>query len=285
MSRLRCMMLLLGAFAAAPALAQEAAQGDPSQGTGPVPANVAPNPTPICTDRPTKAYVACTVPKGDFQIESDFLNWTRMDGDGMRQDTILYTSPTFKYGLTKHADIEFSITPYETVRTHMDDGGTDTVGGFGDVYVRLKQKLTSDTSKTQISLIPYIKAPTARSDIGNGKWEGGLIAPINIPLPAKFTLTLGPEIDIIANDEAPGYHIELVSLINLSHPIGKKINVYAEFWNSQALEPGGTVHEYSADVAASYQLSDTLQLDVGGNFGLNAATPDAQLYLGVSSRF
>ncbi len=285
MTRYGSMILLVGAAFAAPALAQEAAQGDPSQGTGPVPANVAPNPTPICTDRPTKAFVACTVPKGDIQIESDAINWTRMTSDGTREDTILYTSPTFKYGLTKHSDIEVTLTPYETVRTRMPDGSTDTVGGFGDVYFRLKQKLTADDSKTQISLIPSIKAPTAKSSIGDGKWEGGLTAPINIPLPAKFTLTLGPEIDIIANDERPGYHIELTSLVNISHPIGKKINVYAEFWNDQMLEPGGTVHEYSADVAASYQLSDTLQLDVGGNFGLNAATPDEQLYLGISSRF
>lgn len=284
MSRYACMMVAVAALIGAPAAAQEAAQGDPSQGTGPVPANVAPNPTPICTDRPTKAFVACTVPKGDVQIESDALNWTRMKSEGTRVDTLLYTSPTFKYGVDEHTDVEISLTPYETVHTRTD-GHTDSAGGFGDVYLRLKEKLTPDSAKTQISLIPFVKAPTAKSDIGNGKWEGGLTAAANIPLPAKFTLTLGPEIDISANDEQPGYHIELVSLINLSHPLGKKINLYAEFWNSQSLEPGGTVHEYSADVAASYQLTDTLQMDVGGNFGLNAETPGKQLYLGVSSRF
>jgi len=282
----RCYYILLLLYGvSAPAFAQEATQGDPGQGTGPVPPNVAPNPTPICTDRPTKAFVACTVPKGDFQIESDLVNWTRMNSGDTRVDTLLYTSPTFKYGLTQHTDIEVTVTPYETIHTRTDDGEKDTVGGFGDIYLRLKEKLTADTAKTQISIIPYVKAPTARSDIGNGKWEGGVIVPVNIPLPAKFTLTLGPEIDILANDDTPGYHIDLVSLVNLSHPIGKKLNVYAEFWNSQSLQPDGTVHEYSADVAVSYQLTDTLQMDLGANLGLNAKTPGKQIYMGVSSRF
>lgn len=30
---------------------------------------------------------------------------------------------------------------------------------------------------------------------------------------------------------------------------------------------------------------DDLQLDIGGNFGLNQATPDFQLYVGLSTRF
>ena len=83
-SRLLAVVALL---IAGPAWAQEA-QGDPSQGTGPLPTNVAPLPTPICTDRPTKANVACTVPGGSFQIESDILSWTRMNDGGMRSDTL-----------------------------------------------------------------------------------------------------------------------------------------------------------------------------------------------------
>jgi hypothetical protein len=38
-------------------------------------------------------------------------------------------------------------------------------------------------------------------------------------------------------------------------------------------------------VAATYAVSNTLQLDVGANFGLNAATPRSQLYVGVSRRW
>lgn len=282
-----CARLLL-ALAAIPAVAtaQEPAQGDPAQGTGPLPANVAPSPVPICTDRPTRASVACTVPAGAFQLESDLIDWTRQTLDGVRTDTILYTNPTLKYGVGRHTDFEVNIAPYETVRTRDADGSVTTDGGVGDLFVRVKQKLTVDRSKTQVSIIGSVKAPTAGSVVGNGQWEGSLALPVNIPLPAKFTLTTSPELDISANQgEIDGYHLELVNLVNLAHPVGKNATVYAEFWTKESFEPRQNNQQYSADLAASYQLTKTLQLDAGAYFGLNRETPGLQLYTGVSARF
>ena len=37
--------------------------------------------------------------------------------------------------------------------------------------------------------------------------------------------------------------------------------------------------------AVTYLVNDDLQLDIGGNFGLDQATPDLQLYVGLSTRF
>ena len=257
---------------------------DTAQGTGPVPDNVGPNPTPICTDRPTKATVACTVPAGDFQLESGILNWTHSDADGTRTDTVLHLNPTIKYGLGTRTDIEANLVPYVTVDT-TTAAGTTRLGGVGDLFVRLKQRLTTDSSKTQVSLVPYVKAPTAKVGIGNGRWEGGIAAPANIPIPAGFTLTLAPEVDVLADATGSGHHVSVISLVNLSHAAGKKITLYAEFWNSQDFDPTGTVHQYSADVAATYSLTSTVQFDIGGNFGLNRSTPRSQVYFGVSTRF
>lgn len=284
--RLRALLLLALVTLPGAALAQEPAQGDPAQGTGPLPANVAPSPTPICTDRPTRASVACTVPAGAFQLETDLIDWTRQTLDGVRTDTILYTNPTLKYGVGRHTDVEVNIAPYQTVRTRMEDGSVTTDGGVGDLFVRMKQKLTVDRSKTQVSVIGSVKAPTAGSRVGNGQWEGSLALPVNIPLPAKFTLTTSPEIDIAANQgEVNGYHLELVNLINLSHPVGKNATVYAEFWTKESFEPRQNGQQYSADLAASYQLTKTLQLDAAAYIGLNRETPGLQLYTGLSTRF
>ncbi|WP_254602103.1 transporter [Sphingomonas bacterium] len=273
----------LATTAASAAAANDAGQDAP-QATGAAPAAAASAPAPICTDRPTKANSACSVPAGDVQIETDVVNWTRLTQSGARTDTILYTNPTFKYGLGTHTDVEVNIAPYATVHTRAD-GVTTRLGGVGDLYVRLKQRLTSDASKTQVSLIPFVKAPTAKLGIGNKRWEGGIALPANIPVPGGFTLTFGPEIDLLADSDGSGRHANLVSLINISHPVGKKVTVYAEFWNSQNLDPAGTLRQYSADVAVTYLLTNTLQLDVGANFGLNRITPDAQAYVGISTRF
>lgn len=240
--------------------------------------------TPICTDRPTKANVACTVPAGAVQIEADAVNWTRASSAGSDVDTILYTNPTVKYGIGGATDVEVNIASYETVRTH--GGGTDdTLHGAGDLYVRLKQRLTASDARTQVALIPYAKAPTAKRGIGNDRWEGGLIAPVIFSLPAGFTLNVGPELDILADGDGSGHHVGLTSLVNLSHALGSRATVYAEFWNSQNLDPAGTIHQYTADIAVAYLLTPTLQADLGGNFGLNRDTPDTQVYVGLSTRF
>jgi hypothetical protein len=246
--------------------------------------DAAPTVAPICTDRPTKGNVACTVPSGAFQLETDAINWTRLEAGGTRTDTILYTNPTLKYGLGSHTDIEVNIAPYETVRRGAG-GDSDRIGGVGDLYVRLKQRLTDDSSKTQVALIPFVKAPTAKLGVGNNRWEGGVAVPVIVPLPSGFTLNLGPEVDVYADSDGSGHHVNLTSLINLSHAVGTNMTVYAEFWNAQNLDPAGTIRQYSADAAASYLLTPLLQIDVGGNFGLNRATPDAQLYAGLSTRF
>ena len=240
-------------------------------------------PAPICTDRPTKANVACTVPTGAIQIEADVGNGTRNSVAGTRTDTILYMIPTIKYGLGARTDIEVSIAPYETVRTR-SNGSTHKLGGIGDLYVRLKQEIADPSARTRISLIPYVKAPTAKVGIGNGKVEGGVIAPVVFTLPAGFALNFGPEVDVLADADGQGHHAQVVSLINLSKAFGKA-TLYAEFWNAQNFDPARTAHQYSADVALTYLLKPTLQIDVGGNFGLNSETPDAQLYVGISTRF
>ena len=268
-----------------PAQAQEAAQGDPSQGTGPLPPNVAPNPTPICTDRPTKATTTCTVPAGDFQLETDLINWTRQTVDGVRTDTVLYTNPTLKYGVGKHTDVEINIAPYETVRTRSADGTVVTDGGIGDLYLRLKQKLTADKSKTQVAVVGFVKAPTAGSSVGNGAWEGGAVVPVNIPLPYKFTLTTSPELDVSADQDGNGHHVEFANLLNLSHPVGKNATAYAELWTKDSLEPFHKTQQYSADLAGSYQLTKTLQIDAAIYIGLNRETPGLQMYTGMSTRF
>lgn len=282
-ARLGALLLLA---LAVPINAQEAAQGDPAQGTGPLPPNVAPDPTPICTDRPSKATTTCTVPAGAVQLETDLINWTRETTDEGRIDTILFTNPTLKYGVGKHTDVEVNFVPYESVRTRTPDGAVTTDRGIGDLYLRAKQKLTVDKSKTQVAVVGFVKAPTAGSVRGNGQWEGGVIVPINIPLPYKFTLTTSPELDLAANQATPdGNHLELANLVNLSHPVGKNATVYAELWTKESFEPRQNGQQYSADLAASYQLSKTVQLDAAAYVGLNRETPGLQLYTGISTRF
>lgn len=242
------------------------------------------SPQAICTDRPSKATSACTVPQGSFQLETDLINWTRLDVDGVHSDVILYTNPTFKYGLTNSIDVEASITPFETMRTR-DASGVSTIRGIGDLYLRVKERVTASDARAQFALIPYIKLPTAKAGIGNRALEGGLVGTGVFTLPAGFSLTLTPEIDDLENAALDGHHAQLVGAMNLSDAISSKVTVNAELWTAQNYDPSGTVRQYSIDTAVAYGPSPNVQFDAGANLGLNHGTPGVQLYIGAARRF
>ena len=254
--------------------------------TTPPAAAVPPSDVPaLCTDRPTKATSACTVPKGMVQIESDLINFTRLEVGGVKVDTVLYTSPTIKYGISDSTDIEASITPYETIRVHGGGFGSSSIGGIGDLYLKIKQRLTDPSANNQLALLPYIKIPTAKLGIGNRKVEGGLIGTGQFGLGGGFSLTASPEIDLLADGDLHGRHVQLVGALSLGKALTSSVSASVEVWTAQNFDPAGTVHQYSIDGGLAWVARPNLQFDVGANFGLNQATPDVQVYAGVSTRF
>lgn len=241
-------------------------------------------PPALCTDRPTRSNVVCTVPAGDVQIETDLPNWTRNTDAGVRTDVVLPLNPYLKLGVGPNTDIEANIAPYVDIRTR-GDGATDHVRGVGDLYLRVKQRFTDASRPLQVGLIPFVKAPLAKRAIGNREWEGGVALPVQYTLPGGWTLTTSPELDVLADGDGSGRHVQLIGTANVGKSLSPKVTAYAELWTAQNYDPTATVRQYSADVAVAYLLTPVVQLDVGGNIGLNRSTPDAQLYLGVSTRF
>lgn len=267
----RAFMLSATLFAA-PAMAQDV-----------VPTASTPD-APICTDRPTKSNFACTVPKGMVQIEADAFNWLRNTVAGVRTDQLLFTNPTFKYGLSDSSDIQLNSVPFTRVWTRDASGNVASVSGVGDVTVRFKQRLTPLEDAFQLAILPIVKLPTARTGIGNGKVEGGVAIPINYSVPGGWTITLGPQLDVLADFDGRGRHLGLTGLVNIAKQFGK-FTLYNEIWTNQNFDPAGTVRQYSYDVALAWLPHPTLQIDVGVNIGLNRNTPDVVSYVGISTRF
>jgi hypothetical protein len=104
-------------------------------------------------------------------------------------------------------------------------------------------------------------------------------------LPAGFSLTLGPEVDVLADADGHGRHIALTNLVNLSHPLTPRLNIAVELWQQNNRDPAGSITQRSADVALIFAATPTLQIDVGANVGLNARTPDRQIYFGLAHRW
>lgn len=266
------------AAVAAPALAQTAGPASAPQGSG--------APSPICTDRPTRATAVCTVPAGTFQLETDLPNWTFTSNNGVRADVVIPFNPTLKYGLGANTDVQVNWAPYIHSRARVTGFGVASADGVGDVFVRLKQRFTKPADKFQFGLIPYVKLPTAPTRIGGNRHvEGGLVASAQYALAGGWTLTAAPEVDVLLNSTDNSRHAQLAGALNVGKTLTPKLTAYAEIYGAKNYDPAGTVDQASADFALAYLVRPNLQFDAGANIGLNSNTPDAQLYLGVSTTF
>lgn len=267
-ARLGAAALGIAAFAAAdPAWAQQAAPAD----------------APICPDRPSKANGVCTVPQGKLQLETGVAGWSLTKVGGAHSEVLAIGSSFLKLGLSDHSDLQIGFTPYARVTTKAG-GVSDRISGFGDVVVRYKHRLTSDGAKAQIGIIPFVKIPTAKDGIGNGKVEGGIAVPIGFTI-GKASLTFGPELDLLADADGRGRHAAIVNLVNVGLPVADRLTLALELWSNYNFDPDGTLRQASADAALAYLVSDRFQLDIGANAGLTKDTPDVEIYAGFSTYF
>jgi len=237
------------------------------------------------TDRPPKANSPYTVDAGHFQYETDLavFGYGKTDGVQIRDWTVF--DPTLKLGLTNTIDAELQVTPYESAVTQTGAVTTTRLAGVGDTFARLKINLLGDDGgAVALALLPYVKLPTARAGLGNGKVEGGVILPVSFSAPAGFTVIVMPEGDYLKNSAQYGYHGAFDFLVNVSHPLDKRWTVYSEIFTTQSLQTGESAI-YTLDAALTCALTAALQLDMGGNFSLNGVAPRAQLYTGLSQRF
>jgi hypothetical protein len=242
----------------------------------------------FCTDRPPKANLPCTVDAGHWQYESDLVNWTYARSFGVTTNTVLFTNPTVKIGLTNRIDLELNMAPVETV-TIKSAAGKQTFTGVGDLFARVKLNLAgAEGGAFQAAVIPYVKAPTAKQGIGDGAVEAGAIMPISFALPLDFTLLFDPEIDALRNAGNSGRHANFQTLANLSHALSSSVTGYFELWGQLNNDPANTTKQASLDLSVSWIAWPDLpnsQFDIGANIGLTSATPTLQTYIGISRRF
>ena len=201
----------------------------------------------------------------------------------MRTSVLSLGSSALKLGLGKQSDVQLIWTPFTRVRTK-NGGARSSVSGIGDVQLRFKHGLTGTAARVQVAAIPFVKLPVAKRGIGNRTLEGGLAVPVSIAAGAA-TVTLGPELDVLADGDGRGRHLALVNLINVAGPIAPRLTLAGELWSNLNFDPAGTLRQASADAALAYAVSNDLQLDAGANLGLNANTPDIEVYVGTSIRF
>ena len=239
----------------------------------------------ICANRPGKSTPTCTVPARHFQVETGVADWSLQQDGGTRDTSLALGETTFIYGLSETSDIEVDVTPWQR-DVSRGPGFRERNSGFGDVVALYKQRLTGSAAAVQIAALPFVKLPTAKRPLGNGKVEAGLLVPIDYSIPkSPISIEATPEIDWVADADGHGRHLAMAQVVSLGIQATSRLGLSAELWGQWDWDPQGTTRQVSADGTLAYLVSERLQLDAGANFGLNRQTPDVELYTGVSVRF
>ena len=229
---------------------------------------------PICADRPGKATPTCTVPEGMVQVETGLVDWVHDRGS----DELDIGGTAVKFGVTDRLHLELDLPVYVDVR--------HGPSGFGDSSVALKYRLTNGSAPVQVAVRPFVKIPTAKHSLGNGKVEGGIALLADSTFgKSSVGWDIAPEVDVVADSDGSGYHIATTAAASVGVPLSSRLTLSGEVWGAWDFDPAGTVRQYSLDGAIAYLVSKDAQLDAGVNFGLNRDTPDVELYTGIAFRF
>jgi hypothetical protein len=254
------------------------------------------NPTPTAqlremnTDRPDKTESPYTLDAGHFQVEMDFLSYTRdrdtRKGADTRVDSYAVAPVNLKAGLLDSVDLQLVLETWNWRKT--EDRAAGTVvrqSGFGDVTPRLKINFWgNDGGPTAMGLLPFVKIPTSQDELGNNSVEGGVILPLAVSLPKDFSLGLMTEFDFIRNEDGPGHHPEFVNSVTLGHALFGKVEGYVEFF-SQVSAESNTDWIGTFDAGLTWGIAPNTQLDAGINIGLTDSADDLNPFMGLSFRF
>lgn len=239
---------------------------------------------PICPDRPGRGTSPCTVDQGHAQAELGLFDETLQRRDGVTTDGGNAGALLAKYGVSDRLDLEAGLALYQFQRINDPVAGRSRAEGVGDLTLHAKYNPLDD-GPFALVLDPFLKLPTAGGGLGNGRVEGGMVLPLAYDLGGNWSLSATPEADVTLNTGGSGYHANLVNVVGIGRSFENGLNLGAEVWSGQDLDPAGATSQYTFDLDAAWLLDNDTQLDGGANFGLNRATPDVELYFGISRRF
>jgi hypothetical protein len=242
---------------------------------------------PFCADRPGLGTPACTMDSGHVMIESGLVDWTRTRDPAARTDTITAGDVLLRLGVNDRLEVQAGWTAFGHNRERdRPSGAVQRDNGTGDVTLAARYNLHNpDGEGFSTAIMPYISLPTGGSAIGAGTASAGILVPISYGLSESVTVSVTPEIDAAADGDRHGRHLAYGSVIGIGTDIRPSLSGTLEFQAMRDNDPDGHSTQALAGLSLAWQPQDRLQLDIGGVAGLNHASPDAQLYVGIARRF
>jgi hypothetical protein len=257
------------------------------------------NPTPdnqlrdMDTDRPNVTNTPHTIDAGHWQIETGVMDYAyyRDDssGDNVRSDAFAFGQFNFRLGVLNNLELNAVVHAYETDREHnISSHATFCASGFGDMIVGGKLNFWGNEGNdavgyTALAIQPQFKFPTARNDMGNGRFEFSVAAPFLANLPAGFHVGLQPGVSQERNCSNTGYVTGFPGSVSLDRVVCGNLDVYLEYACDVSTEKHATAPQ-TIDMGGTYPLTKNIVLDAGVNVGLNRASNNVEVLTGISIR-
>ncbi|WP_313807755.1 transporter [Sphingobium sp.] len=241
----------------------------------------------LCPERPGLDTPPCIVDKGHFQIEMGLVDVTRDQTAERRSTTITLGDAELRYGLDNRTEIRASWASYSW-RRDLDrlGGGRNHISGIGDLSLGLKHALLNPAGDAlSLAIAPAITLPTGSHAVSDGSWSASFQLPFSYALSESLSLIATPEIDAAADGNGHGRHLAYGSAGGLSADLGEKWNASLEMQIIRDRDPDDPSTQALSSVSLAFKPAGTVMLDAGANLGLNRATPDAEVYIGISRRF
>ncbi|HWE01465.1 MAG TPA: transporter [Tepidisphaeraceae bacterium] len=246
------------------------------------------------TDRPNATNTPHTIDAGHLQLEAGALDYSyyrdRSINDDVRSDDFSFGQFNFRLGLLNNLEVNAVIDAYDLDRSRRYDTRTSArAAGFGDTVVGGKLNFWGDDGGEQVWTTAFavqaqFKVPTARSNVGNGRFEFSVAFPFLMNLPAGFHLDYQPGVSYQRDSLNGGYVTGMENAVSIDRVVWRNLDVYLEYASDVTTESHVKAVQ-TLDVGGSYSLSDNVVIDLGVNFGLNNASTTVEMLTGVSVRF
>ncbi len=236
------------------------------------------------TDRPDQTEAPPLTPKGWFQFEFGIQSEFDEDKDTkVKTQSTLYNTSLWKYGLTKSIELRL-ITEFGedkvTFKNAKNEDTTTSVSGLNPITVGLKIPLQKEQGMVpDISLITHLELPY----IGSDDFTPEFVIPrfrflFAHTLSETFSLSynLGGEWED-GTSAATGIYT-----LSLGMSLAERLAMFVEAY---VFTKEKSFPDHRFDAGVTYQLTNDLQFDTSGGFGLTDISPDYFISAGVSLRF
>ena len=227
-----------------------------------------------------------TLPKGWWQFETGLLRYSRRLETYHASESFIWDEVNAKYGLTDSIDLQLIWQAWVENRYRGDPGNGEPGyyrEGVNDLVARVKFNLFgNDGGSWAMSVVPFVKIPTAKNKIGNDMWEGGVSINSGIDLGGGFTLSNALYSQILADNDDTLHFSPTVTAV-LGHEVTASLVVYGKIFGQNRVYTE-RYWQTSFDAGFMYSITPNVIFDASANWffrGDEAINP----FVGLSWRF